>query len=220
MTFRQGIDSATDTKAVNITNGYNIILDHTSIAWSRYDNFGITSNSHDITLQDSMSYEGINNQRSGGFVDSSRRITLARNLFANTQTRNPKGKGDNTARAKYAIDGQAETVWRTEKYKQQLPAVKPGIGLIVVFQDPINLSQVKITGTAGTKVEIRSATAKNPDLADTKVIGNGDLKDGETTIPLAQPTQGEYFIVWITQLGDADGQFMTEIGDLAFLPAG
>jgi hypothetical protein len=133
---------------------------------------------------------------------------------------NPEGKGDNTGRAKYAIDGKPDTVWRTEKYRQQLPAVKPGVGLIVAFQDPINLSQVKITGTAGTKVEIRSATGKNPDLADTKVIGNGDLKDGETTIPLAQPTQGEFFIVWITQLGDADGQFMTEIGDLAFLPAG
>ncbi|RSM35756.1 hypothetical protein DMA12_42855 [Amycolatopsis balhimycina DSM 5908] len=133
---------------------------------------------------------------------------------------NPEGKGDNPGRAKYATDGNPDTVWRTEKYRQQLPVVKPGVGLIVVFKDPINLSQVKITGTAGTKVEIRSATAKNPDLADTKVIGNGDLKDGETTIPLAQPTQGEYFIVWITQLGDADGQFMTEIGDLAFLPAG
>jgi len=134
---------------------------------------------------------------------------------------NPKGKGDNTARAKYAIDGQAETVWRTEKYRQQLPAVKPGIGLIVVFQNPINLSQVKIAGgTPGTKVEIRSATEKNPDLADTKVVGNGDVTGADTTIALAQPTQGEFFIVWITQLGDADGQYMTEIADLSFLPAG
>jgi hypothetical protein len=52
------------------------------------------------------------------------------------------------------------------------------------------------------------------------VVGNGDLKDGETTIALAQPTQGEYFIVWITQLGQVDGQYLTEIGDLSFLPAG
>jgi hypothetical protein len=134
---------------------------------------------------------------------------------------NPEGRGDNTSRAKYAIDGKAETEWRTEKYKQQFPTIKPGVGLVVSFADPINLSQVKVTGgTPGTKVEIRSATEKNPDLADTKVVGNGDLKDGETVIPLAQPTQGEYFIVWITQLGDADGQFMTEIGDLSFLPAG
>ncbi|WP_414641800.1 hypothetical protein [Amycolatopsis sp.] len=134
---------------------------------------------------------------------------------------NPEGKGDNTARAKYATDGKPETQWRTEQYKQQFPAIKPGVGLVVTFKDPINLSQVKVAGgTPGTKVEIRSATEKNPDLADTKVVGNGDLKDGETTIALAQPTQGEYFIVWITQLGGADGEFQTEIADLTFLPAG
>ncbi|NBH03923.1 hypothetical protein GTY80_11800, partial [Amycolatopsis sp. SID8362] len=134
---------------------------------------------------------------------------------------NPEGKGDNAARAKYAIDGKAETQWRTEQYKQQFPAIKPGVGLVVTFKDPINLSQVLVSGgTAGTKVEIRSATEKNPDLADTKVVGNGDLKDGDTTIPLAQPTQGEYFIVWITQLGGADEEFQTEIADLTFLPAG
>ncbi|SFW53558.1 protein kinase family protein [Amycolatopsis australiensis] len=134
---------------------------------------------------------------------------------------NPEGKGDNPGRARNAIDGNPGTQWKTEQYKQQFPAIKPGVGLVVTFADPINLSQVKVTGgTPGTKVEIRSATEKNPDLADTKVVGNGDLKDGDTTIPLAQPTQGQYFIVWITQLGGDDGEYQTEIGDLTFLPAG
>ncbi|KDN17776.1 protein kinase family protein [Amycolatopsis rifamycinica] len=134
---------------------------------------------------------------------------------------NPEGKGDNTGRAKNAIDGNPGTVWKTEQYKQQFPAIKPGVGLVVTFADDINLSQVKISaGTPGTKVEIRSATEKNPDLADTKVVGNGDLKDGDTTIPLAQPVQGKYFIVWITALGGDNGQFLTQIGDLSFLPAG
>ncbi|MDS0133090.1 MULTISPECIES: hypothetical protein [unclassified Amycolatopsis] len=134
---------------------------------------------------------------------------------------NPEGKGDNTGRAKNAIDGNPGTVWKTEQYKQQFPVIKPGVGLVVTFADDINLSQVKVSaGTPGTKVEIRSATEKNPDLADTKVVGNGDLKDGDTTIPLAQPVQGKYFIVWITALGGDDGAFLTQIGDLSFLPAG
>jgi pectate lyase len=94
MTIRQGIDSGTDTKALNITTGSNNILDHVSLFWSRYDNLGITANAHDITMQNSISAEGINNQRSGGIVDSSRSLTFARNLFINNQTRNPKGKGD------------------------------------------------------------------------------------------------------------------------------
>jgi hypothetical protein len=64
---------------------------------------------------------------------------------------NPEGSGDNTGRAKYAIDGKPETEWRTEKYKQQFPTIKPGVGLVVTFKDPVNLSQVKVTGgTPGT----------------------------------------------------------------------
>src|SRR5439155_8778061 len=94
LTVRQGRNSTDTHKGINITTGSNIIIDHTSIFWSRYDNFGFTSNAHDITLQNSISAEGVDNQRSGGFVDSATNITLARNLYINNQTRNPKGKGD------------------------------------------------------------------------------------------------------------------------------
>ena len=134
---------------------------------------------------------------------------------------NPDGSGDNASRAKNTVDGDATTVWRTEKYKQQLPAMKSGVGILVTFKDAITLSQVKITGNSpGTKVEIRSADKKNPDLADTKVVGGGDLTGTDTTIALQQPAQGKYFIVWITQLGQSDGQYFTEFGELTFLPAG
>src|SRR5262249_11717375 len=40
ITFRAGIGTATDMKAVNMTTSSNIILDHVSIGWSRYDNLG------------------------------------------------------------------------------------------------------------------------------------------------------------------------------------
>jgi pectate lyase len=99
ITFRAGIGTASDVKAVNMTSSSNIILDHVSIGWARYDNFGITKDSgapesRDITIQNSLIHEAINNQRAGGIIDSSRKLTLARNLFTNNDTRNPKGKGD------------------------------------------------------------------------------------------------------------------------------
>ncbi len=50
--------------------------------------------STNITIQNSLIHEAINSQRAGGIVDSSRNITLARNLWTNNDTRNPKGKGD------------------------------------------------------------------------------------------------------------------------------
>src|SRR3954452_2813059 len=90
MTFRQGIGSDAGDKALNMTNASNITIDHTSVGWGRWDNVGITSNSHDITIQNSLVHEAIDDQRFGMIIDSSRNLTLARNLFSNNQGRNPK----------------------------------------------------------------------------------------------------------------------------------
>jgi pectate lyase len=99
ITFRAGIGTDSDVKTVNMTSASNIILDHVSIGWSRYDNLGITKDSGqpestNITIQNCLIEEAINSQRAGGIVDSSRNITFARNLWTNNDTRNPKGKGD------------------------------------------------------------------------------------------------------------------------------
>ncbi|WP_027928270.1 protein kinase family protein [Amycolatopsis benzoatilytica] len=134
---------------------------------------------------------------------------------------NPEGSGDNPGRAKNTIDGDPGTVWKTDQYQQQLPTLKPGVGIVVSFDNPANITQVKISADSpGTKVEIRAADSKNPKLDDTKVVGSGDLNGPDTTITLQQPTQSQYFIVWITQLGDNGGNgFLSQIGELSFLPA-
>jgi hypothetical protein len=134
---------------------------------------------------------------------------------------NPGGTGDSPNRAKYAIDGNPATVWRTDQYQQQLPALKTGVGLLVNFQRPINLSQVVIDAvSAGTKVEIRVADSKNPQLNATRVVGSGDLSSAQTTISLQQPQQTQYVVVWITQLGTSGGNFVSQIGDLTFTATG
>ncbi len=135
---------------------------------------------------------------------------------------NPGSKGDSPGKARNATDGDSVTSWKTDQYDKQFPVLKDGVGLVVTFKDPINLSQVKIdAASAGSKVEIRSADKKNPKLDETKVVGSGDLAAGESTIALQQPQQGQYFIIWITQLGEDDGgKFVTELKELTFLPAG
>jgi hypothetical protein len=135
---------------------------------------------------------------------------------------NPDGNGDNPTRAKNTIDANAATFWRTDQYNQQFPVLKEGVGLVVTFTDAVNLSQVKINGdTKGTKVEIRTADSNKPQLADTKVVGSGDLNDPETTVTLQQPQQTKYVIVWITQLGGGSGsKFITQIDDMSFTAAG
>ncbi|OLZ59910.1 hypothetical protein BS330_06060 [Amycolatopsis keratiniphila subsp. nogabecina] len=135
---------------------------------------------------------------------------------------NPGSKGDSPGKARNATDGDSVTSWKTDQYDEQFPVLKDGVGLVVTFKDPINLSQVKIdAANAGSKVEIRSADKKNPKLDETKVVGSGDLAAGESTIALQQPQQGQYFIIWITRLGEDDkGKLVTELKELTFLPAG
>ncbi|RZQ65012.1 protein kinase family protein [Amycolatopsis suaedae] len=133
---------------------------------------------------------------------------------------NPEGNGDGPARAKYVLDGKPETAWRTDEYKKQFPALKPGVGLIATFDKPVKISQVKVKGeNPGTKVEIRVADEKNPKLTETRVAGGADLSGPSTDITLQQPAEGRYIIVWITQLSADGDKFSSQIADLEFIAA-
>ncbi|PRX47702.1 hypothetical protein B0I33_105282 [Prauserella shujinwangii] len=134
---------------------------------------------------------------------------------------NPEGEGDGVANAGRAVDGDPATIWRTDQYRQQFPAFKSGVGLVATFDQPIDLSKVKVTADSpGTTVEIRTADSPDPQLDDTRVVASGTLEDIETELSLQQPASTQYVIVWITQLSSDGDQYVSEFGELQFLPAG
>ncbi len=92
--FRSSHVTSNGTKTLNVTSGSNMIFDHCSISWGRWDNLGFTSGAHDITLQNCIISEAINPQRFGALVDGGDRITIVRNLWIDNQSRNPKGKAN------------------------------------------------------------------------------------------------------------------------------
>ena len=66
---------------------------------------------------------------------------------------------DNANQANRAVDNNPSTFWRTDNYFQPFPALKPGIGLMASFAEPVRLASMTITSpSAGTKVEIRVAS--------------------------------------------------------------
>ncbi|MEU6644912.1 protein kinase family protein [Saccharomonospora sp. NPDC046836] len=133
---------------------------------------------------------------------------------------NPEGEGDGVRNAGRAIDGDPTTIWRTDQYRQQFPTFKAGVGLIAQFDNPIDLAEVRITGNSpGTRVEIRVADEANPPLDATRVVGSGELRNVETEITLREPTSAQYVIVWVSRLSGDAPQYVSEIGELAFLPA-
>lgn len=93
--FRQGMgDTDSSAKCVNITDGQNMIFDHVSVQWGRWDNFGVTGTSTTVTLQNSIIGEGMPPQRFGSIMDSVQDITVARNLWIDNESRNPKFKAN------------------------------------------------------------------------------------------------------------------------------
>ncbi|MES1165271.1 MAG: hypothetical protein ABUR63_05925 [Verrucomicrobiota bacterium] len=94
--FRQGmVDTAGSAqKTVNITDGQNMIFDHVSVQWGRWDNFGITGTSSTVTLQNSIVGEGVPPQHFGSIIDGEQDITIAHNLWIDNNERNPKFKAN------------------------------------------------------------------------------------------------------------------------------
>jgi pectate lyase len=91
--FREGIGGNRGRGSLDLAGGANMIFDHLSIEWGRWDCLRVTEGSHDITVQNCIIGQGIDPQRFGALVDSVSNITLSHNLWIDNKSRNPKVKG-------------------------------------------------------------------------------------------------------------------------------
>ena len=91
--FRGGIASDRGRKSLGMDRSSNLIIDHCSVEWGRWDDLGITVNSHDITVQYCLMAEGMHPQSFGALIDTVTHVTLSHNLWMSNESRNPKVKG-------------------------------------------------------------------------------------------------------------------------------
>ncbi len=91
--FREGIDGDAGKKALGMDRSSNIIIDHCSISWGRWDDLGITVGSTAITVQNCIISEAIHQQAFGALIDTVTNVTLSHNLWMSNVSRNPKVKG-------------------------------------------------------------------------------------------------------------------------------
>lgn len=90
--FRQGLAGRQDKKsAINMLGGRDIILDHVSVQWGRWDTVDMNDCTN-ITIQDSLIGPGVAPQRFGCLCQSEN-VSFIRNLWISNQSRNPKSKG-------------------------------------------------------------------------------------------------------------------------------
>lgn len=91
MRFRGSIDMPRGACTVVADDLKDIIFDHVSIEWGRWDNLHV-KNSSNITFQYCLIGEGIDPQRFGALLENPIDITVHHCLWTGNQSRNPKAK--------------------------------------------------------------------------------------------------------------------------------
>jgi len=89
--FREGVTGGSGKSSIMMDTSSNVILDHCSIEWGRWDCFDMNTSTN-ITVQYCIIGEGINPQ-SFGLLCQSDNVTLSHNLFLCNNQRSPKAKG-------------------------------------------------------------------------------------------------------------------------------
>ena len=89
--LRGGIAESPHASSLNISDAHQIIVDHASIQWGRWDDIQAARSSY-ITIQNSLIGESLAPQRFGCLCESDY-MTLSHNLWIDNESRNPKGKG-------------------------------------------------------------------------------------------------------------------------------
>ena len=92
--FREDVTGGQHKCTLQGTGCSNIIIDHCSIEWGRWDCLEFTGGSSDITVQHCIIGEGIPPQRFGFLLDGARNVSTHHNLFVDNESRNPKDEAD------------------------------------------------------------------------------------------------------------------------------
>ncbi|WP_147919230.1 murein biosynthesis integral membrane protein MurJ [Ruania zhangjianzhongii] len=135
-------------------------------------------------------------------------FTEARSLDPST------GSGDNPDLAEQAIDGDADTIWRSLRYDNPTYGMKPGLGFAVELEEPTTVTSVTVDvqGEGGT-VQIRNTSPDDPSGGE--VLAEGAMGP-DTTYTLSTPTELEAIVLWFPELPEAasDGRNRIELAEI------
>jgi hypothetical protein len=133
------------------------------------------------------------------------------------QVFDPTGDPDNPGRLNRAFGNDPNAGWSTYDYRAPFPILKPGVGIMVSFAAPVQLSSLTIGSPSnGTVIEIRSAPGPTAQLTQTVQIGTVDINQPTTSVSLtgSQPVQN--VLLWITKLGGGGSDNVTQLNNVQF----
>jgi hypothetical protein len=130
----------------------------------------------------------------------------------------PPGDGhEDDADVKNVLDGNPKTAWHTEQYDtRKMGNIKPGVGLLLTLKQASTLKTLTITSpTQDWAASVYVSDQPGATLADWKQpVASFANNNGNAAVDL-QGAQGQYVLIWITDLGNGPPRVSAEIDDVA-----
>jgi serine/threonine protein kinase len=125
--------------------------------------------------------------------------------------------GENDQLVGNVLDGDVSTEWRTERYIDPMPLLKPGVGLAVaVSGSPTSLELVGLTEAATFEVYWSADLPADPSSGER--VAGAVASPASTSLDLP-PRQSGYWSIWLTDLpADDEGGYLVSIAELRFHP--
>jgi hypothetical protein len=131
-------------------------------------------------------------------------------------TLDPVGEGgENDAQVGMVIDGDPETFWRTERYRDPMELLKPGVGVTVSVRGTPD--RLEIVGLAsGTELWIGWSPGRPEDPAEWEQVATVRSAGSDLILQLPGRQDGNW-LVWLTRLPrQSDGDYWTTVAEIRF----
>lgn len=122
--------------------------------------------------------------------------------------------------APLAVDGNPDTAWRTQIYKQQLGpgGIKSGVGLVIDLGSAAEITAVRVQFEgAPTTVRLYVSDDEVTELTGRRPVAEGVADGTELELALEAPVTGRYVVVWLTSLPKVAGGFRSRVAEVEVL---
>ena len=116
---------------------------------------------------------------------------------------------ENQPTAAYVADGDPTTAWKTDRYNDNFPKLKPGVGVYVDLGHNQKIRAVELAATPGYMAEVFVADRPGRDLAGwgkPRAAGSGKFN--------LSGASGRYVLVWFTSLPQVEGGYKVEVAEI------
>jgi hypothetical protein len=137
-------------------------------------------------------------------------------LIAAAATFDPYGEGgENDSSVGLVIDGDPSTTWRTERYRDPIELLKPGVGLTVaVAGTPGSMELLGVS--TGVVFQLLWSESRPPEPTQWEPVVSGRFEGAPLTLQLP-PRDGGNWLLWFTSLPlQPDGDYWTTVGEIRF----